>query len=431
MKRSLVGLVGLVLLLSGLAATSAEAAPTRTVTFVVRTTSGLPVVGSYVGWSLPDGSASSVRRRTTDGAGRVVFPGVPLAEVRLDTAAQLGADDDGPIGGRVASTQPILGTSSSTVTVGSAGEIAVDVGEPIPMVGTEVAVVMPDGTPVPGAELSSSGMPAFSRIVGSSRWVSCPVIDPCSDFSYVYSATASYVTQTDIDGRATIWHFDTAEEGCPFRLEYSDGEVRQVQSFDCAAGGPSLVLELPYMPVVLVPDNPPAVPAGDGVVVPVEVVDELGDPLPGASVSLRSVTSADGRRTESGTACRVTTSGRTDARGRLRLRLCPVTSGLWRVDGPGVVGSRSFPIRVTPAAPRGLTAKRRKATTLVSWEAPLGLGSARVVRYRLTAAPGGRRCTTTRTSCRVRGLRPGTSYRLRLRTVTTSGKVPVAALRLR
>jgi hypothetical protein len=77
-----------------------------------------------------------------------------------------------------------------------------------------------------------------------------------------------------------------------------------------------------------------------------------------------------------------------------------------------------------PSQPRGVSALAGSGTATVSWLAPLDTGGAAVTSYTVTAAPGGRTCTTSALRCSVSGLTNGTAYSFSVRASNSAGFGP-------
>ncbi|HUX05467.1 MAG TPA: fibronectin type III domain-containing protein [Acidimicrobiales bacterium] len=78
------------------------------------------------------------------------------------------------------------------------------------------------------------------------------------------------------------------------------------------------------------------------------------------------------------------------------------------VIGAFVVALRSA--ASVPAAPESVHASAGDANAALTWLAPTSNGGAIIESYTATSAPGGHTCTTSATSCVVKGLANGTSY---------------------
>jgi hypothetical protein len=94
------------------------------------------------------------------------------------------------------------------------------------------------------------------------------------------------------------------------------------------------------------------------------------------------------------------------------------------VRGAGADSQASVAVtpRTTPGAPTGVAGTAGNAQATVRWTAPANNGGAAVTGYSVTAAPGGRTCTTTgATSCAVTGLTNGTAYTFTVRAQNAAG----------
>jgi hypothetical protein len=64
-----------------------------------------------------------------------------------------------------------------------------------------------------------------------------------------------------------------------------------------------------------------------------------------------------------------------------------------------------------PSAPRAVHASAGNASASVSWIKPASTGGSPITKYVVTSAPSGKTCSTSRLTCKVTGLKNGTSYR--------------------
>ena len=81
-----------------------------------------------------------------------------------------------------------------------------------------------------------------------------------------------------------------------------------------------------------------------------------------------------------------------------------------------------------PGAPTGVIAVRGNASATVSWTAPASNGGHLITAYNVTAAPGGRTCSTTGAlSCAVSGLTNGTPYTFTVTATNSIGTGPASA----
>lgn len=74
-----------------------------------------------------------------------------------------------------------------------------------------------------------------------------------------------------------------------------------------------------------------------------------------------------------------------------------------------------------PGAPRSLSVKRRSDDVTVRWKAPTDTGGSPLRGYVVTASPGDRTCTSTRTSCTISDLPGGITYRFTVRARSDQG----------
>ena len=75
-----------------------------------------------------------------------------------------------------------------------------------------------------------------------------------------------------------------------------------------------------------------------------------------------------------------------------------------------------------PGAPTNITASSNaNAQSVIAWTAPADNGGTAITGYLVTANPGGRTCTTARTTCTVTGLANGTSYTFTVTATNAAG----------
>jgi hypothetical protein len=76
--------------------------------------------------------------------------------------------------------------------------------------------------------------------------------------------------------------------------------------------------------------------------------------------------------------------------------------------GSGTISVISLPS--VPGKPARVKAAAGVNSATVSWKAPAFPGGEPISGYRVTAFPGKKTCTTTKTSCQFTGLKPGVTY---------------------
>jgi hypothetical protein len=84
-------------------------------------------------------------------------------------------------------------------------------------------------------------------------------------------------------------------------------------------------------------------------------------------------------------------------------------------------------LRTAPAAPTSVTAAAGDAQVTATWTPPVDTGGSPVTGYTATAAPGGRSCTTSGTTCTIGGLTNGTTYTVTVTATNAIGTSPASA----
>ena len=95
--------------------------------------------------------------------------------------------------------------------------------------------------------------------------------------------------------------------------------------------------------------------------------------------------------------------------------------------GAASVPSNSITTPNVPDAPQDVTASASGQSVEVSWSAPDSYNGSAITGYTATAAPGGATCSTSTTSCTVRGLTNGTSYTFTVTATNAVGTGPPSA----
>lgn len=366
-----------------------------TVTFQI--SSGLPITCLKVTWKTVDKKLKSTSTFQSDSDGKVVFPVLPSGEVEFTYSAtwlgEPGVILDG--GTKVVSVPPVGRT------------LLVEIGEEPPTtVVRRIKVVMPDGSPVPDAKVwwistDIVGCGSGYRLDGFEDWrIGC--LGP-SSFKLTDSSGATWMK--GFDGELlTFPYYDgmTPEEamkervrntwqnefvggrnwvnyrslcarvqGCPSNIaiaKFEDNFLSQTEwvEFDTitnsaglGAYGNQIVIQLEQMPVVkLVSDDSVDAGVGDPIDVVVSTVDGSGESISGQFVTLAKIGSAGIQSAGTGTVragasgCSPRLSGVSNAQGRVTLRICASSTSTWRVDGKGIVGSKSLSVNVRPRTVR-------------------------------------------------------------------------------
>lgn len=392
----------------------------------VKTASGESITGVSVRWTAPDApgllSSSTSSTLATDGSGNarstlpsgpVTFSLAPPATTTMPgymgpsgptTTTTTAPGSTATTGGRLASGAT-LQAASITVLVGDTGTVSITVPDPPAIVQRKVSVLLPDGTPVPGAtvQLKNTYLTyAYENAGGStSSWSSRP--RDSKGYMAQMSCAYCFVTPpryaTGSDGSVTFPSFNPSVRSGSYDADvsYDDGELNQNVKRVFASTNESV--SMPFMASIkaAMPDADPSTPAKDAdadpstpetdvktdssgaVTVESSLVDEDNAPISdftqtaevvnddcdkgglvsstaksdsvctagsisSASVRNRGV-SATGVRTSA--ACSsLTSTARTNSAGKASLVLCPTVSTKYRIRGKGAIASRTFCVMV-------------------------------------------------------------------------------------
>ncbi len=74
-----------------------------------------------------------------------------------------------------------------------------------------------------------------------------------------------------------------------------------------------------------------------------------------------------------------------------------------------------------PTAVVGPRATFNGSGALVQWSEPKSVGGVKITEYVVTAIPGGKSCSTKKTSCTVSGLDLGVTYRFSIQPFNSKG----------
>ena len=334
---------------------------TRQMRVAVQTSTGLPVTGGAITWEMvPRTVWSSITYGLTSD-GIIDFPSAPAGTVKV-TLVNGQLPDGTFVSGRWTAT---LGFASTVLTLPS---IAPGV--------RRVHVTLPGGLPVANVKVSVEGLEQ-SAAVG--RFVFAP-------------PSGSAIGFTDATGLFTASGF--ANGTVQATITYDDGIIGQQKTVNLT--GADTRVQLEYAPFVSA-DAPTATGsagAGVNVALTASVAGAAALSLtpksgqPGVNVTIIPPAGA-----AKGT-CGYHLTGRTNARGKVTLRICATKSGVVRVKSAGAlpVGSFTLLVRGRPSLPvRSVTAKSKSIGTIsVSWARPFFTGGAPVLRYRVVVATPGK-----------------------------------------
>ena len=91
-------------------------------------------------------------------------------------------------------------------------------------------------------------------------------------------------------------------------------------------------------------------------------------------------------------------------------------------SGPASAPSAARKLLAVPTAPQQVKAKVSGTTATLTWKAPKSVGGAPIKQYQVVSSPSGKKCTTTKLTCRVSGLDRGRSYVFTVQALNARGK---------
>jgi hypothetical protein len=355
--------------------TATAAGELRQLTMTIRTAGGAPAVGATVRWRTPSGDASGTAAALTGEDGNVFFSVIPVGPVLLSAINESRPMVYRP--GRASLTS----ITNWQIDVPSSGALTVSFPEPR-MATARVAVLTPDGRPVPGAgvyvgrtnRLDSDRTPPGGPILNEIMW--SIQSRACFENPECVGQDPLFVLNTDLNGTVEFPYFlDSALESCrppsyafddycerfllagvlkdDIRVNFTDGQIVQNPTARLNPGGDTVV-ELPFMPQLTV-DTPAVivVEAGGAAEISVSGRDGAGNALSSTVVSASPVgenrTSDGGSNSAALTAsakCLSDLESALDKKGQATLRVCATSTGLWEIDAPSVLGTQPVCIRV-------------------------------------------------------------------------------------
>ena len=300
----------------------------------VITASGLPVVGAKVEWS-GEGHSYSVGAT----AARTDANGTQSA-MPMSTGTLAFHITGGTVAGKGAMTDAFV------VDIATSANITIVLPEPTVVTRT-LSVQMPDGRPVPGAAITSSGG-------GVSRTVTASLSGgPRQFYEADWDSQIALPTTSGLTGVATMKGYAVPTLGVDATVQLVDaglGSTTPVQ-VGLTRNTIAKVAQYPYLSFTAPPTG--VQPLNTAVPLTVHATDALGSALPRVAVTLSSANGRSSNRT----GCTQVLSGTTDASGNVPLRLCPTVSGTWFADGSGVVQTPGLAVAL-PVAPTQVSAGR-------------------------------------------------------------------------
>lgn len=373
---------------------------TREITGVLNAWDGRPVFGGSISWSTQDGSLSSSKPIGLTAYGTITFPRVTAGNLNL-VFTGIHTPDGGMVSGQA---DVYIGFNQTSITL------------PQPANGPiwAIQVTAPDG-PVPNAQVTITGLSSKSRVNGFVFEVPEIMSGGLTNsdgiyFAYGYADAPPHVSVRYDDGvlvqqkSATMYsNFTTVElEEMPWINVYQemvDAYKNQLVSltFDVNEAA-QLSIRHNLAPLTSV-----------GVLIKVQ-------PPKGASQKN----------------CGAKLVGRTNASGKVTLKVCATKSGKYRVLGQGAIASKSVTMNVsgsTPLAVNNLQAiSPELGVTEISWQKPNYLGGKKLKYYQIQISGNGKTkfYKTKNLYYTIAGLENATTYEITLRAVTAVGEGNIA-----
>jgi len=337
----------------------------------------MPIRGGKLSWITDDGKAKSAKPLSGTDLGNVTFnsvPGKPLRLSVVDAETQDGYKVSGTF-----SVRPINEFSKVSLP-------AVNPPRKI-----YASVKMPNGTPVPGADVQVRGFElqmsvSTENFIGS---LSSPSMDSA---------------KTNVSGLVSF-------EGWPgtkpeLRAIYDDGELSQSTDWQGALLGETSALTLDYMPVLEASASSSPATLNTLISISVSVSQTFQSTnfrrmSRVVTVEPMSVAGFSGLPVEvvapqgsNQSKCKGKTSlkSKLDSKGQAKLTVCANASGVYSMKTKGAISLGGVFIRVKnsqPTAPQALSVSAQNNTASISWQEPRFAGGVKVSSYRVTATAKG------------------------------------------
>ena len=428
---------------------------------------GKPVKGGKITWRMLDNSAWSSRTYGLTDAGVNDFPSAPAGPV--DVTLKNGVTVNGSLVS--GSWRTTLGFDKTVLKLPetdiSAHTVRVVLPNGLPVIGAEVSIPEPvaeygsygcleskvirvwqnnsyideygdyvtDGEYVDKTICEKYGRP----IIGYSEGTNIESTQVVNGFTFV-SQVGPYSGKTDINGNFVIYGF--MPEDTEATITYDDTVITQQQTISLDRA--TTRAELDYMPWVAV--DTPVVSGNANQLIPIDVsindASASGAFFNRASVKPSVKITIVPPKGAPATKCKQTLSGNTNSKGKLKLKLCATKSGIYTIKSAGAASVKTIRVQVKNSAPMPVTAVTAKSTAIgkasVAWKAPLFDGKLAIKTYTITAKATGKKTITKVVKSNVKsltltGLSNATTYQISIIATNSKGnsdpvvvKVPVA-----
>ncbi|NBQ96934.1 MAG: fibronectin type III domain-containing protein [Microbacteriaceae bacterium] len=423
---------------------------------------GKPVKGGKITWRMVDNSAWSSRTYGLTDDGVNDFPSAPAGQVDVTLKDAITADG-------------ALVSGSWRTTLGF-DKTVLELPETEPSKHT-VRVVLPNGLPVIGAEVS---IPEPTPIYGGNICLETKTIKVWINDSYIddwgdYVTDGHYEDQelcqkwgkevlgyeggTNIESTQVVNGFTFVSNVGPYTgktdinsgffsedpeatVTYDDTIITQQQIVPITSVATRV--ELDYIPWVGVQSS--AITANPNQLVPVEInINEadIGSAAfrPAAVKPRVKVTLVAPKGAPVGK-CKQTLTGYTNSKGKLTLKVCATKSGIYTIKSAGAASVKTVRMQVKNSAPMPVTSVTGKSLSLgqakLTWGVPLFDGKLPIKTYTITAKAAGKKTVTKTVKAVIRnvtlsGLANATNYTISIIATNAKGssdpvvvKVPVA-----
>ena len=415
---------------------------------------GKPVKGGKITWRMLDNSAWSSRTYGLTDAGVNDFPSAPAGPV--DVTLKNGVTADGALVS--GSWRTTLGFDRTVLKLPetdiSAHTVRVVLPNGLPVIGAEVSI--PEPVPVYGAYgcLESKTIRVWENtsyidewgdyveegefvdkvvcekygkpIIGYSEGTNIESTQVVNGFSFV-SQVGPYSGKTDINGNFVIYGF--MPEDTEATVTYDDTVITQQQVVTLSKS--TTRAELDYMPWVAI--DTPVVTGNANQLIPIDVsindsfiskaFFQRASAKPAVKITIVPPKGAPKSK------CKPTLTGNTNSKGKLKLRVCATKSGIYTIKSAGAASVKTIRVQVRNSAPMPVTSVKVKSPSIgkanVTWNRPLFDGKSTIRTYTITAKASGKKTITRTVKANVRnvtlsGLSNATNYTISI--IATNGK---------
>jgi hypothetical protein len=270
-------------------------------------------------------------------------------------------------------------------------------------------------------------------------------------------------TKTVSNGRSTFTYFDGKYVGMDVNLisdmngvanlvgwkgvdpltvagevTFSDGVMIQSQTFE-ASDPTSITVDMPFMPYIELTQQDVSTTYGSGINLYASVTGiepdgsliwienaKTGRKLTNLSYSMSKSLTSKAALQASTNSCTPKVESRLGINGSIALKMCALAPGYYRIDGPGIVGSKSFSVSFPPVSPRSvenLKSSSTKKTIKSTWSKPKLDGGSPISRYSVKiVGPGANKSIeVTSSAASFSGLKRKSVYKVTVVAISKAG----------